>query len=256
MRRLLLIAQPESAMKNTLLIGAALALIGGASIAEAATQNYNVVTTWLEPETQPNDSIFIGSFTFDDITHTVSNLHGFLSESMTGSALQGYPNDDMTWLSLNYQLSAVYDATLGGLLVTTFLNPNTNTFSTNPAFGGTDGWAPGSSGTYYGFPTKGTGIANPGNAYAMIFVNTTNPLAPLTQAQIDKLAYADCAPGGMMGATCMTGTTIAGYGETGTMSGYPVSQTITAAVPEPETYAMMMAGLGMIGFMARRRKAT
>jgi hypothetical protein len=30
---------------------------------------------------------------------------------------------------------------------------------------------------------------------------------------------------------------------------------ITAAVPEPETYAMLLAGLGMVGFMARRRKA-
>jgi hypothetical protein len=27
-----------------------------------------------------------------------------------------------------------------------------------------------------------------------------------------------------------------------------------AAVPEPETYAMMLAGLGLIGFAARRRK--
>lgn len=28
-----------------------------------------------------------------------------------------------------------------------------------------------------------------------------------------------------------------------------------AAVPEPETYAMMLAGLGLVGFAARRRKA-
>ena len=28
-----------------------------------------------------------------------------------------------------------------------------------------------------------------------------------------------------------------------------------AAVPEPETYAMMMAGLGLLGFIARSRKA-
>lgn len=27
-----------------------------------------------------------------------------------------------------------------------------------------------------------------------------------------------------------------------------------AAIPEPETYAMMLAGLGLMGFMARRRK--
>jgi len=31
--------------------------------------------------------------------------------------------------------------------------------------------------------------------------------------------------------------------------------TVNAAIPEPETYAMMIAGLGMVGAIARRREA-
>lgn len=188
---------------------------------------YNVLETFYEPDTQPNNSIFSGSFTFNATTGTVSNLHGLLSESMTGGPV-GYPNDTMSWLPLNNQLSAA-PVTVGGiegLLVTTFLLPTTNTFTT--MYGG-NGWSPGSGfATYYGYPDapnpKAGGV---GNAYAMIFVNTAHPTAPLTQAQIDKLAYADCAAGGMMSSVCMTGTTIAGYGTVGSMSGHPISQTIT-----------------------------
>lgn len=234
-------------MKKLAMICGALALFAGAQVAEAAVKTYNVKETFFEPDTQPRDTIFIGSFDFDDVTKTVSNLKGILSESMTGDQI-AYPNDNMTWLSLNYQLSSVTDAKLEGVLVTTFLNNNTNTFTT--MMGG-NGWAPGTGmALYSGFPGN-----NPGNAYAMIFVNTTDPLAPLTQDQINKLAYADCAPGGMMMTTCMTGTTVAGYGTVGSMSGYPVSQVITLApVPEPETYAMLMAGLGLMGFVARKRR--
>jgi hypothetical protein len=232
-------------MKKLLLACSALALLG-APAAQASVANYNVTTTWYEPDTQPRDSIFIGSFSYDDVSHTVSNLAGILSESMTGDPI-AYPDDNMTWLTLSNQLVSWYDAALGGTFAAAFKNTTTATF-----LGGLwrpeDGVAVG--GVYDGFPVK---VNNPGNAYALIFV-PDNPLAALTQAQIDKLAYADCAPGGMMGAVCMTGTSIAGYGAIGTMSGVPYSQTITAAVPEPETYAMMMAGLGLVGFMSRRRK--
>jgi hypothetical protein len=50
---------------------------------------------------------------------------------------------------------------------------------------------------------------------------------------------------------CMGGLTVATLGGVAT-SALPFSP-ITAG-PEPETYAMMMAGLGMMGFIVRRRR--
>ena len=44
-----------------------------------------------------------------------------------------------------------------------------------------------------------------------------------------------------------------GGGSAGTISNYSVSFAV-AAVPEPETYAMLLAGLGLLGFAAWRRK--
>ena len=169
--------------------------------------NYSVTETFYEPDTQPNNSIFTGTFTLDSTSGVVSNLQGYLTESMTGPP--------MTKVPLTYQLSAVSDGS-GGLLVTTFALNTTNTFSEG-------GFAPGSPGLYYGFPSAtNPGAGGIGNAYAMIYVNLANPTSPLTPAQVSKLAYADCAAGGMMGSTCMTG-----YSGAGTMGGYPVSQTIT-----------------------------
>jgi len=235
-------------MKTALLVASTLALLGSLP-AQAHTETYNVTLTFFEPDTQPRDTIFIGSFDYDTHTKTVSGLQGVLSESMTGDPV-AYPNDNMTWLTLSNQLVSWYDASLGGTFAAAFRNTDTNTFWTG-LLGKGDGWSTkagiDAQGIYYGF-----GSTNPGNAYALIFV-PDDPLAALTQAQIDKLAYADCAPGGMMGAVCMTGTSVAGYGLAGTMSGYPLSQTITAAVPEPETWGMLLAGLGLVGYAARRR---
>ncbi len=185
---------------------------------------YRVLATFHEPDTRPNDSIFDGTFALDSSAGVVTGLQGRLSEPMTGGPLP-YPDDTMTWLTLGHQLSST-PVTLDGTpgwLVATFLLDDTGTLSSDPRFGGTDGWSPGTGqGLHDGYPG-----ANPGNAYVLVFVNAVEPTAAPTRGQIDRIAYADCAPGGMMGATCMTGTSEAGYGTLGTMGGYPVSQ-ITA----------------------------
>lgn len=226
----------------------ALSALGAVEGVSAHETTYAVTTVFHEPMTQPYDSVFTGTFDYDEHTKTVSNLQGSLTESMTGNRPGG-----LKTLSLTHQLVSWYDGTLGGTFAATFLNDNTNTFWTGPT-GSLDGWSPAAAiavgGVYHGFPVA---AGNPGNAYALIFV-PDEPTTPLTQAQIDKLAYADCAPGGMMMAVCMTGTSIAGYGAVGTMDGFPLSQTI-AAVPEPSTVILSALGLGVVGGLVRRRRA-
>ncbi len=225
-------------VKPLLLAGSISAMVAGMPAAQAHEVTYNVTQTYNQVVYNNSggwDTTFTGSFNFDSHTNTVTNLMGSMNQAMTDS--MGMP----TTVSLNYQLSSVYDATLGGLLVSSFRQNSTNVF-----MGG--GFATGSSMTY-----------GNQNAYATIFVNLTDPTAGLTSAQIAKLAYGDCTTGSLMmgGMMCMTGYINPATGlQGGTMMGtYPITQTITAAVPEPESYALMIAGLGLMGFMVRRRKA-
>ncbi len=185
---------------------------------------YAVELTIHEPMTQPNDSVFTGTFTFDETSGAVSGLSGSLTQAMT--KVGGVYGPPMTTVALGHQLSAE-PVTLGGvpgLLVTTFALDTPNTFDPS-------GFDPANAGrVYYGMAAgqpspKAGGV---GNAYAMIFVNTADPTVAIQQAQLDRTAYADCTSGGMMMNTCMTGTTVAGYGHKETMMGEPASQVIVA----------------------------
>ena len=223
-----------------LVLGSAMGLASAAAHADVY-QTYNVTAAFYEPmlaysdgPSCPADSfctVFNGSFTQNLTTGEITGLHGTMNSSMSLPVNQ--PN-----LTLSYQLSSVSDGH-GGQLVSAFLLNTTDVFA-----GG--GFATGNGDIYYGWPSSKWNSAT-ANAFITIDVNP-NP-------RLTQVVYGDCTDLGMMGATCMTGWGDgSGYFNAGSMGAYPVFQTITA-VPEPETYAMLMAGLSLLGFVARRSRA-
>jgi hypothetical protein len=95
-----------------------------------------------------------------------------------------------------------------------------------------------------------------------------------TGSLVDRLAYGDATIGGprtqnvsgraitaaALGANdakqwmlSSVGDTEGSYKSLSDAVGSPGVTAFAAAVPEPETYAMLLAGLGLIGFVARRR---
>jgi len=237
--------------------------VNATSPIQAQAVTYDVTTTWYEPMTQPDNSVFVGSFNYDASTHAVTGLQGELSEAMTD---QG---SGETWLSLNNQLPngdashtyEWYDAALSGTFATVFLQNTSLTFSTD---GGTlDGWSP-QAGIAAGWKYPNPNTAP--NAYALIFVpdnlSAANPVSLVWDESTDtgslglaSTAYADNTPGGYMGSIGMTGTSGYIYGNKGTMQGVPLSE-IISAVPEPSSLVLISAGgLALLAIPRRKLRA-
>ncbi len=89
------------------------------------------------------------------------------------------------------------------------------------------------------FPSTAPGIGNAGFVFA---------LDAAQQAQAT-------AQGAFSSSTNVLGLVASASNATGGMETFFVAPSITA-IPEPETYAMMLSGLGLLGFIARRRKST
>lgn len=108
------------------------------------------------------------------------------------------------------------------------------------------------TGYVYGMGTKGVAEAQlldgefAGDAVSMTFTTNDNfPFQNLSwEFRSPQYTFVDPETG----ETISTGYALYGLDSVS-------FNTVTAPIPEPETYAMMLAGLGAIGFVSRRKKA-
>ncbi|WP_416907736.1 MAG: PEPxxWA-CTERM sorting domain-containing protein [Polymorphobacter sp.] len=85
------------------------------------------------------------------------------------------------------------------------------------------------------------------------FADTSRSLGqPLAKPEISLVALSDLAAPQQISFTT-SGTTLA-YQRSGTVQDPSIVRVITAAVPEPGTWAMLIAGFGLVGTMMRRRQ--
>ncbi len=254
-------------MKRLILLAGIVSTIANVNIAQADTL-YDVTVQFYEPNlaayTNKNDNLpfyattFTGTF---DVSNNgmISGLQGTLSEAMTGLHDVG---NVQTLVPLTYQLAVGSDGN-GGVLISTFALNTTNVFDPG-------GFDPANGDHFYGnsagLPSSNNGGI--GNSYvtidvpASILTNTSvgsnyitypngSNTAPYPVPTIlEQVQYGDCAAGGMMGSTCMTGnllptssTAMTPYGVGGTMGAAPYSEVITpAAIPLPAAFWSFLAG--------------
>jgi hypothetical protein len=79
----------------------------------------------------------------------------------------------------------------------------------------------------------------------------------VTRGASDKISLDLSGYAGVLsaiGGTAFTKVGIGGLDLNGASKGFDLDAVSISAVPEPQTYAMMLAGLGVVGWMARRRR--
>jgi hypothetical protein len=226
---------------NKITLAAACLLVGSTGIAQASLIDYSVTAVFNEP--MADNTIFVGSFTWDDALKQITNLSGRMNSSMQSAdpndmaGLVSDPVNKNHSVGLNFQVLPSVNDGSGGVSATVFLNNSQNIFGN----GLTYGTVPQGNNS----PTDGTW-----NAFFTLNINATDPLLSNgTLANINKLVYGDCTAGGLMGSKCMTGVA----GEMGgAMMAKPLSLTITA-VPVPGAVWLLGSALAGMGIIGRRR---
>jgi len=211
-------------------------IIANISSAQANLVTYSVEGVFFEPNTQPNNTVFTGTFDWDG--STLSNLNGMMNSSMMIS--EATPNLSLANNLITSQSGSIVTASI-------FLINDSAVFMT----GGYDA----AEHAFPSFPSQGMAPSpNPKTAYFTFSFDTTGGMVAPT-GLTSTMQYGDCTADGMMSASCMTGFGIASTGSNtlnGTMGGYASSLNISA-VPVPAAVWLFGSALaGLIGFSRKR----
>ena len=223
----------------THLLVVSILMIANVSTAQATVVSYNVTGVIFEPQTQPTNTTFNGSFEWDGLL--ISNLRGTMNSSMWETDDINPDPDSLIFplIHLDYQLA---QSANGNIVTASVFKENT----TDVFRGG--GYETGDS-VRYGemyIDEDGNLITDQepnDNAYFTFSFDKTT-----MTGLVDSLVYGDCTPGGMMGVTCMTGHNLPGGGS---MGAFPLSIEISA-VPVPA--AVWLFGTALVGMIGVTRK--
>lgn len=164
----------------------------------------------------------------------------------------GVANGDYT--KVNAGSSAITGWTIGGVSVDLIKNSYGSVSGTSVDMLGTPG--PGSLSQLFNYAANTTYTLsfdvsrNPNGSYTALSVDVNgihNEYVGTSLATTQSFSF---TTGNSAGSQLLQFSSINGDGYSGAVLD---NVTLTAAVPEPETYAMLLGGLGLMGFMARRR---
>ena len=226
------ILKPVLGIKSLYILVASILMIVNISFAQASVVSYNVSGIFFEPQTQPIDTTFNGSFDWDGTS--VSNLHGTMNSAMWKTD-DINPNPDLyifPLMHLNYQLAQSVDGDI--VTASVFLENSTDIFM----FGG---YTTGDTTKYGAFNGElDGGVANENAYFSFAFDKTT------MTGMVDSIVYGDCTAGGLMGQSCMTGHNLPGGG---TMAAYPLSLSISEVSQVPVPAAVWLFGTALVGLI-------